>query len=200
MKIPPGPWDPVPSDQADLGILVLDGVLLRQAQVGTAKLGELVGAGDVLRPWPDAPHPDRHGRQPWTALEPTRVALLDRDVTAALGHWPELTAAVVERAVARSRRLGLQIAVCHMRRVDRRVLLMLWMLADRWGRVRGDGVLVPVRLTHKTLGSVVGAHRPTVTAAIKKLEVQGEMSRTDDGWLLRRERPEGLDDMYAALP
>ena len=29
--------------------------------------------------------------------------------------------------------------------------MLLWYLAERWGRVTPDGVIVPLRLTHETL-------------------------------------------------
>lgn len=102
--------------------------------------------------------------------------------------------------MARACRLAMQVAVCHMRRVDQRLLLLLWMVADRWGRVRKDGVVVPLALTHQTLATLVGSHRPTVTAALKKLELQGAVEREgQSASVLKGERPEDLDRMYASV-
>jgi hypothetical protein len=64
----------------------------------------------------------------------------------------------------------------------------LWNIADRFGRVRSDGVLVPLPLSHAALGRLVGS-RPTVSLAIKDLTGDGRLSRTRDGyWVLSSDR------------
>jgi len=65
--------------------------------------------------------------------------------------------------------LSFHLAVCHMRRVDDRLLLVLWHFADRWGRVTPSGVSIDIPLTHRLLALVVGARRPFVTAAVRDL-------------------------------
>ena len=90
--------------------------------------------------------------------------------------------------------LALHLAVCHMRRVDTRLLVILWHLADRWGRVEPDGVHVPLRLTHQSLGRLVGAQRPSVTTALKQLGETDQVMRREDGtWLLTGEPPDALE-------
>ena len=54
-------------------------------------------------------------------------------------------------------------------RVERRLKALFWHLAERWGRVSGDGVIVPLALTHRILGQLVGARRPTVSTALSEL-------------------------------
>lgn len=58
---------------------------------------------------------------------------------------------------------------------------MLWHLADRWGRVTPDGVIVPLKLTHEALGRLVGAQRPTVTLALGELVASGRVTRALTG-------------------
>jgi hypothetical protein len=44
---------------------------------------------------------------------------------------------------------------------------------------------VPLTLSHRLLGQMVGARRPTVSAALASLERRGELVRRDDAtWLL----------------
>ena len=75
---------------------------------------------------------------------------------------------------------------------------MLWYLADRWGKVRPDGVNVPLELTHQTLGRLVGAQRPSVTTALKQLGEEGRVTRCDDGtWLLHGDPPDTLERLRA---
>ena len=58
-------------------------------------------------------------------------------------------------------------------------------LADGWGTVTSDGIVVPFELTHELLGRLIGARRPTVTVAVRALEDDRKLLRTDDGsWLL----------------
>ena len=67
--------------------------------------------------------------------------------------------------------------------------MLLWHLAGRWGRVRSDGAIVPLRLTHAVLAELVAARRPTVTSALSDLSRRGLVTAFHDGWLL-----------YGALP
>jgi CRP/FNR family transcriptional regulator, cyclic AMP receptor protein len=86
------------------------------------------------------------------------------------------------------------LALSHLRRVDARLIVLFWQLAYRFGRVQPEGVSVPLRLTHETLGRVVGAQRPSVTTALNQLEAAGRVSRRQGGgWLLHGEPPDDLE-------
>jgi CRP/FNR family cyclic AMP-dependent transcriptional regulator len=65
--------------------------------------------------------------------------------------------------------------------VEDRVLALLWHLAERWGRMTPEGVVVPLCLTHETLGRLAGAARPTVSLALGELTKRGQLSRRPDG-------------------
>jgi hypothetical protein len=59
------------------------------------------------------------------------------------------------------------------------------------GRVSGDGVILPLALTHRMLGQIVGARRPTVSSALSELAARGELARRPDGsWLLSGNPPD----------
>jgi CRP/FNR family cyclic AMP-dependent transcriptional regulator len=63
--------------------------------------------------------------------------------------------------------------------------------------VSGEGVVVPLALSHRVLGQLVGARRPTVSSAISELGRRGELLRRDDGsWVLKGE-PTGEPDPEA---
>jgi CRP-like cAMP-binding protein len=127
------------------------------------------------------------------------VALLDRRVTALVGQVPELNTALFGRAMRRSRWLALHLAIRCLRRIDVRLLVLFWHLADRWGRVTPAGVVLPLPFTHDLLGRLVGAQRPTVTTALGQLADRGLVSRRADGsWLLGLELPEELVRLDAA--
>ncbi len=98
----------------------------------------------------------------------------------------------------RSRSLGFQLALSQITRVEARLVALLWHLGERWGRVRPDGILLSLRLTHETLAKLVGARRPSVTTAMTALSRRGWIERTDGGWLLRGEAGEQIDELVNA--
>jgi CRP-like cAMP-binding protein len=50
-----------------------------------------------------------------------------------------------------------------------------------------DGILIDVRLTHETIGPLVGSRRPTITLALHSLDADGVLSRVEnDRWRLAR--------------
>ena len=196
-RIPRGPWHPdhpLGQSTADLGFLVLDGLLVRETVIGRHTTAELLGSGDLLRPWDhseDAPDAPIDAHNAWRVLQPTRLAVLDARFAALCSRLPSITAELLSRTLRRSRLLGLLLALSAMPRLDARLLALLWHLADRWGTVGPDGTHVPLRLTHATLAQLVGAQRPSVTSALRTLEERGLLRRLPEGggWLLFGEPP-----------
>jgi CRP/FNR family transcriptional regulator, cyclic AMP receptor protein len=183
-----GPWDPLEEPwpvAPTLGLLVLEGVLTRDIVFAGRTTTELLGAGDVLRPWEDDVQfdPLPFGVA-WHVHEPTRVAVLDSRFALAAARWPALAGALSRRHVRRARSLAFQLAIAQLPRVDDRLLVLLWALAERWGRVSPQGVRLPLALPHRTLATLVGARRPSVTTALSGLTRDGLVERTEDGWLL----------------
>jgi CRP/FNR family transcriptional regulator, cyclic AMP receptor protein len=169
-----------------IGLLVLDGVLAREVLVSDTVSTELLGPGDVVRPWRlhDGSALLRHTVR-WNVLTRSRIALLDRRFTAQLAAFPEVIAAVIDRVNERALRLAVTQAISQLNRVDRRLLALFWHLSERWGRMTPDGVALPMTLSHRMLGQLIGARRPTVSTALGELAKQGEVARRDDGtWLL----------------
>ena len=168
-----------------LGFLVVDGLLARELLAHDVASMELLGQGDLLRPWDESDSELLEAVVRWSALARTRFAVLDQHVAARLSRYPQVYCALLERLSWRSRRLAVLQAISQLNRVDRRVLALLWHLAERWGRVTPDGVAVPLALSHRMVGQLVGARRPTVSTAFAELARQGEVVRGNDGtWLL----------------
>src|SRR5688572_12246453 len=174
-----------------IGLLMLDGVVAREVIVADHVSAELLGPGDVVRPWQAA---SKTGLLPvdvlWSVLSPASLAVLDRRFAGELARWPEVTASLFDRLSERSLRLATTQAISQLTRVDRRLKALFWHLAERWGRVSGDGVVVPLALTHRILGQLVGARRPTVSTALSELAERGELLRRVDGaWVVRGAPP-----------
>ena len=155
---------------------------------------ELVGNGDVMRPWQwDDEGSHVQAEVGWTILEPSRLAVLDHGLVSRLVPWPELGLELFNRGTRRAHHLAVALAIAHHQRVDDRVLLTLWHLAERWGRVHSDGIVVPLPLGHQRLGDLIGARRQSVTTAMGVLQRSGAISRRDTGhWLLHGAPPEEL--------
>jgi CRP-like cAMP-binding protein len=196
--VDPGPWEPAERyghDPAFLGLLLTDGMIARDIELGGRRCSELLGPGDLLRP---CDHEDGElssvpSESTWTVLEPSRVAVLDDRFARVACRYPELMARLIARTLRRSRWLAILLTISSMPRVDARVQALLWHLADRWGHVTLDGVVVPARLTHDMIGRLVGAHRPSVTTALSELTREGRLSRVPEGWLLHGDPPSAAD-------
>jgi CRP-like cAMP-binding protein len=184
-----GEWDEqqlTGVDPAHLGLLMVEGVLTREVVLEDTVSTELLGPGDIVRPWTSqGPIALLDAQARWNVLAPTRLALLDRRVAAVLAAFPEVYAVIVDRLAEQALRLAVTQAIAHLNRVDRRVLALFWHLADRWGRVTRDGVAVPLTLSHRLIGDMIGARRPTVSTALAQLARDRQIIRREDGtWLL----------------
>lgn len=191
--VPPGIWLANLWTGA-IGLLVLEGVIVRRIGVEGRHGAELIGQGDVLRPWQREPESLRVTTD-WSVVEPVRVALLDDDFMPYVARYPEIASCLVSRAIQRSRNLVVNLAIVHQARVDVRLHMLLWHLAARWGRVRSDGTVVPLRLTHTVLADLVAARRPTVTTALSELTRRGLVRFSEDGWVLSGSPPGGPNEL-----
>lgn len=174
-----------------VGILVLNGLMIRRVGIDGRFGAELLGEGDLLRPWQwETDSPTLPLETAWTILEPARLALLDQDFARhCLGRYPELISPLVGRAMQRVRNLAVNMAIVHQARVDVRLHMLFWHLAGRWGRVRSEGTVLRMRLTHAVLADLVAARRPTVTSAISELVRAGLVRTSGDEWVLLGEPP-----------
>jgi CRP-like cAMP-binding protein len=121
------------------------------------------------------------------------MVVLDHRLIVRITPWPQLGLELFSRGTRRAHSLAVSLAIAHHQRVDDRLMLTLWHLAERWGRVRPDGVVVPLPLSHQRLADLVGAHRPAVTTAMGELTRAGSISRRDDRtWLLHGSPPAEL--------
>ena len=197
LRLPPGDWDAVHSvtpERHHRGFLITDGLLSRDVHVIGRQCVELLGHGDVLRPWSwDGEGSHVHAEIGWTVLEPTCMAVLDQRLVTRIAPFPQLGVELFNRATRRAHALAVSLAISYRQRVDDRLLLTLWHLAERWGRVHPDGIVVPLPLSHQRLADLVGAHRPAVTTALGKLTHAGLLNRRDNGnWVLHGEPPREL--------
>jgi CRP/FNR family transcriptional regulator, cyclic AMP receptor protein len=200
IHLPRGRWDGQQTDMTPggIGLLVLRGLLIRRVSIDGGFGAELLGQGDLLRPWQGEGAQSTLSRTSgWRVLEQARVAVLDRHAAVRLARYPELTGRLVAKALERSRNPAAATAIAQHTRVEVRLHMLLWHLADRWGRVRPEGVIVPLRLTHAILADLVSARRPSVSTGLSVLARQGLVDRVDREWLLRGDPPGELLELQS---
>jgi len=197
-ELPPGRWEA--ADHADLaregyGLLLMEGLLVRRVGREGRFGAELLGPGDLLRPWE---HDGEAATVPfetgWRVVLAARLAVLDLPWVRRMSPFPEVGAQLMGRALDRSRRLAVNMAIAQHPRLEVRLHVLLWHLAERMGRVRPDGVHLALPVTQETLGQLVGARRPSVSAALGQLSERGLVERDGQGWVLHGDPPGDLEE------
>jgi CRP-like cAMP-binding protein len=190
VEVEPPSWDAQAfahrAEEGWLGLFMIDGLMIRRVTVGKRAGCELFGPSDLIRPWDtDGEYDPLPISVDWVVLKPTRLAVLDTQFVLRIARWPSINSRIVGRVAQRARYLALTQAVTHLPRAHPRLLILFWLLAERWGRVGPDGVHVSLPLTHEVLGMLIGAQRPTVTIALQRLARAGLLVKEDtDLWLL----------------
>jgi hypothetical protein len=180
------------------GLIILEGLMAIDTRVGTRTATELVGAGDLLQPARAQLDDLLERADAWHALAPTRLALLDAEFAERMRPWPQITHALLRRAGERTANVdALRAITCHPR-LELRLALLFWHLASRWGRVEPGGIHLSLPLTHRLLGQLVGAERPSISHALGRLARCGLVVGTAGDWHLRGSIEQHLE--YLAEP
>jgi CRP/FNR family transcriptional regulator, cyclic AMP receptor protein len=184
-----GPWAAEAESEparGGFGLLVLEGLLVRDVGVDGRYGAEVLGPSDLLRPW------DYDGNDPlvpvtatWRVIAPVRLAVLDARWAVRMSSWPSVGCELAGRGVMRSRRLVMMLAIAQQPRLDLRLWMLLWELAERYGTVHGDGVHLHAPLTHESLAHLASARRPSVSSALSRLIERGVLERRRSTWILR---------------
>lgn len=158
------------------GILILDGLIAADTRVAQRTITELLGSGDLVQT------PSRHTddlierAESWRTLSPCRLALLDGEFAQRVLPWPSIAQALLHRAERRAEDLGVLRAIACEPRLEVRLVLLLFHLATRWGRVEPGGIHLTLPLTHRLLGQLVAAERPSISHALARLAGAGLVS------------------------
>ncbi|MGZ4186303.1 MAG: helix-turn-helix domain-containing protein [Solirubrobacteraceae bacterium] len=168
--------------------LVIDGMLLSQLRIGEQPTLRIFGPGELVASGA-APPSTLLIESDCRAVDPTHLAIIGIEFLAGAHRWPRLIAGLQARVADGQERLATQLAICQLPRVQDRLLAMLWLLAESWGRVTSAGTTLSLSLTHEALGALVGARRPTVTLALRELTERGALVHQDRSWLLLEPPP-----------
>lgn len=184
--------------RSSAAFVVASGYLAGRLTLPRGHSTELIGRGDVVVLADPEDLPTEIVLE-WTAIGSAQIAWLDRDACTALLRHAGCASALLVSQARRGEHSRAMHAVTTLRRVDDRVQGALWLLAERFGRVGREGTLIDVPLSHRLLGELIGARRPSVTSAITKLTGEGRVSRDSSGrWLLHGSAPEPRRAAFAA--
>lgn len=136
---------------------------------GTEVLLGLCGPGQLL-----IGHPDDSCCLQLLAHTAVRVTIRDWSTAAAQPHF-------VERLRARLRQMEAWSAMGARHYLDQRMLGILGLLGEQFGRPQDDGLLIDVRITHAQLATAVGATRTTVTRILGELRAQQLLTTVGSG-------------------
>jgi CRP/FNR family cyclic AMP-dependent transcriptional regulator len=199
LRLPTGRWPAgrhAHLARGGAGLMIVQGVLIRRVGVRRHYGAELLSIGDIVRPWQH--DGEDTGILPfelaWRVISATRMAILDARWLARMAPWPSVSGELIGRALERSLRLGTLLSVAQQRRLDTRLLLVLWKLAERFGTVRPTGVHIDLPLTHDMLAHVAAAQRPSVSLALSRLTAEGHLRREGRLWVLLGDPPEWEDE------
>jgi CRP/FNR family transcriptional regulator, cyclic AMP receptor protein len=201
VDLPDGLFDPASlfSTANASCVLVVQGMVNREIQIHDQLALRVLGPGAVI-PTLEAPSPDTVAKSRWNAAGGVRLAILGSQFARAGARWPELQRNLLARFAEQNEEMAAQLALCQLPRVKDRLLAMLWLLAESWGKVTSAGTILPLHFTHDALGAMVGARRPTVTLALGELAEIGAVVRRADGWLLLESPPARQGEPSAVEP
>jgi hypothetical protein len=194
VALPSGPWAPPAEEAADgFAYLIVDGMMLRRVGIEGGCSIELLMAGDCLLPWREEPASFSSAK--WDVVDRARVAILDLRPGSAISRWPTIAVTIAGRAIDRSRRLALQSAIMSVVGIEERLHVLLWVFAERCGKVAREGTQVEMNVPQQVLAEMVGARRPTVSLALGNLRDRGLVESDGSGhWLLRGVPPAPAQD------
>jgi CRP-like cAMP-binding protein len=168
------------------GYLLVDGVVLKITTLAGRSALELLGPGDLLAPPLSAA---RQVESPavsrYVAHGTASIAVLDDRFRQAARRWPGLSDCVHEALGRQAHRASRQLALLHLPRVEDRIVALFAELAERFGRMTAEGIVIDLPLTHQAIGDLVGSRRPTVSLALHGLAESGVLDRREGNrWIL----------------
>ena len=165
--------------------IIVDGLVLKQTRYAGRSSLELLGPGDVLAPpLSRVRQLDSRAISSYRTHGDALLAALDSPFRSAARRWPQLSDVLLDRLARQTHRASMHLAVLHIPRAEDRVVALFSDLAERFGRVTDDGIIIDIELTHKLIGQLIGSRRPTVSLALEALSIDQTLTRAGAGWKL----------------
>ena len=173
---------------------VVEGVVLKETILATRSALEVLGPGDVLaRPLSAMRQAVARAESRYLALGDAAIAPLGTPFKRVAARWVQVADFLQAQLAEQAHRASMHLAMLHQSRAEDRILALFTDLAERFGRVTPEGIVIDLPLTHDLIGRLTASRRPTVSLALLALDDAGALSRRDDGsWKLAlRTSPSG---------
>ncbi len=161
----------------DAAVLVSRGQLVLAAEAdadGRERTVTFIDRGELMVA-PPTGWEDATSRISCRAVDETVVVPIDRRRFTAWMANPTLAARIVRHLAAQVADRSVSAATALEMGVERRVLLKLQQLAHRYGEPSPEGIRLDMKLTHQQIASMVGAVRESVTIALGRLQIRGDI-------------------------
>jgi CRP/FNR family cyclic AMP-dependent transcriptional regulator len=178
-----GPLDDVlATTPTAFDFIIVDGIVLKQTSYAGRQALELQGPGDVLAP---PLTPSRQIESPavssYHAHGEVLLAVLEERFRMAARRWPGLSDVLHDHLARQTHRASMHLARLHLSRAEDRILTLFSDLAERFGRVTPDGIVIDIDLTHDLIGQMIASRRPTVSLALEQLSHARQLTRSAGG-------------------
>lgn len=166
--------------------VVVEGEVLKETTLATIPALELLGPGDILVPPLTASQQlEFRAVSRYVALTDASVAVLGARLARVATRWPEVSMFLHGQIAEQRHRASTHLAMLHLPRAADRILALFVDLAERFGRVTPNGIVIRLPLSHQLIGQLTGSRRPTTTLALQHLDDDGLLNRLGDGsWRL----------------
>jgi CRP/FNR family transcriptional regulator, cyclic AMP receptor protein len=168
--------------------VIVEGVVLKETTLARRSALELLGRGDLLAP-PLTPARQLESRavSRYLAHGSTSLAAIEDNVRQAAQRWPGIADFLHDHLARQTHHASMHLAMLHLPRVEDRLIALFSDLAERFGRIAADGILIDLPLTHEIIGGLVASRRPTVSLALQQLAANDVIARLEgDRWKLDR--------------
>jgi CRP-like cAMP-binding protein len=166
--------------------LIVEGVVLKETTLVRQSALELLGPGDLLAP-PLTPARQQASRaiSRYLAHGQASLAAVDDHVRQAARRWPGIADFLHDRLARQTHHASMHLAMLHLPRAEDRIIALFADLAERFGHITADGILLDLPLTHEIIGGLVASRRSTVSLALQQVASNGMIARLEgDRWKL----------------
>jgi CRP/FNR family transcriptional regulator, cyclic AMP receptor protein len=166
--------------------LIVEGVVLKETTLVRQSALELLGPGDLLAP-PLTPARQLESRaiSRYLAHGQASLAAVEDHVRQAARRWPGIADFLHDRLARQTHHASMHLAMLHLPRAEDRLIALFADLAERFGHITADGILLDLPLTHEIIGGLVASRRSTVTLALQQVASNGMIARLEgDRWKL----------------
>lgn len=196
--LPAGDWRLVGQRRRRQVIVIAEGFVAWRTSVVGGQSVTLAGPGDVLLPHGEAEAGPVARAIAWRPLTALRLAVIEERVLSAAGA--ELTEALLAVRGRAAGTQGLLTAASRIPRIERRVLTLLWVMGERWGRAGTEGIQLDLPIAGDVLALVAATDLRTAHDALDALLTNGRIRSGDgDTVILPAAQTQALERTHASL-